>query len=215
MSTTVAVLGKSGSGKSTALRNLDPTQTYLIQAIAKPLPFRAKGWKTGKGGNIWVQDDAKKIVEVLPKIPHPVIVIDDFQYIMANQFMRRVYETGFQKFNDIARDAWDIFTTANAIPGDKRIYILSHTDTDEQGLSKMKTLGKLLDDKVTLEGMVTVCLYTHAKDGKYTFSTQTNGMDTCKSPMGMFDTDSIENDLSVVDKAITDFYCTETIEETV
>lgn len=213
MSTTVAILGKSGSGKSTAMRNLNPDTTYLIQAIAKPLPFRSKGWKVGKGGNIWVQDDAKKIVDVLPKIPHPVIVIDDFQYIMANQFMRRVYETGFQKFNDIARDAWEIFTTANSLAGDKRVYILSHTDTDEQGASKMKTLGRLLDDKVTLEGMVTVCLYTHVQEGKYTFSTQSTGMNTCKSPMGMFSSVEVDNDLALVDRAIVDFYAPETVDE--
>lgn len=206
MSTTVAILGKSGSGKSASLRNLDPTQTFLIQAIAKPLPFRAPAWRTGKGGNIWVNDDATKIGELLPKIPHPIIVIDDFQYIMANQFMRRVYETGFQKFNDIARDAWQLFTTANSLPGDKRIYILSHTDTDDQGFSKMKTLGRLLDDKVTLEGMVTICLHTVAQDGKYLFSTQTSGMNTCKSPMGMFEGDTIENDLAFVDRAIVDYY---------
>jgi hypothetical protein len=206
-------MGESGTGKSTSLRNLDPAQTLLIQAVKKPLPFKSTNWKpaTSEGGSVFATDNSKFIVKAMQKTAKPIIVIDDFQYVMANEFMRRVtdQETGngaFAKYNEIARSAWDVFTLASNLPDWKRVYILSHTATDDNGKTKIKTIGKLLDEKIVLEGLVTIVLRTLRINDQYIFSTQNSGSDTTKSPLGMFADEHIENDLAAVDTAICDYY---------
>lgn len=205
------LLGESGTGKSASMRNMDPANTLLIQAIRKPLPFRSSGWSdiTKDGGNILVSDKSATIANAISKTSRPIVVIDDFQYIMANEFMRRVLdnETGnsaFAKYNEIARYVWDIINAANA--SSKRVYILAHTQTDESGKTKIKTIGKLLDEKIVLEGMVTIVLRTHVDGRDYLLRTVNNGNDTVKTPMGMFDADMVPNDLSEIDKAICAYY---------
>lgn len=141
----------------------------------------------------------------------PIIVIDDFQYILANEFMRRVLdnETGnsaFAKYNEIARNAWDILMCAGKLADTTRVYILAHTQQDESGHVKAKTIGKLLDEKITLEGLLTIVMRTTVINGQYLFSTQNNGMDTVKTPMQMFDSEHIENDLATVDKTVCEYY---------
>jgi len=207
------ILGKSGTGKSTAMRNLDPANTLLIQALRKSLPFKnakAKGWdyitKETPRGNIIVSDKSENIVTYMSRTQRKVIVIDDFQFTMANEFMRRSDEKGYDKFTDIGRHAWDIMNAATSLPDDVRVYILSHTEETEDGRTKMKTLGKMLDDKVVLEGMVSIVLQTDVLDRDYRFVTQSNGRTSCKSPMGLFETDTIPNDLAEVDRAISAYY---------
>ncbi|RPD83340.1 ATP-binding protein [Neisseria weixii] len=219
------ILGESGTGKTTSLRNLNPENTALIQIVRKPLPFKPKGWQvraenTGSGwervsdsGNIYVTDAAEVICANLPKIKKDIIVIDDFQYLMANEFMRGVTTEAkgneqFMKFNRIAKNAWDVITTAANLSPGKRVYILSHTQTDDFGKTKVKTVGKLLDEKITLEGLFSIVLRTEAANGNYSFRTQNNGMDTVKSPMGMFESPNIPNDLQAVDTAICGYYGT-------
>lgn len=213
MSIATLIIGESGTGKSTSMRNLDPAQTLLIQAVKKPLPFRSADWKpvSADGGNVLVTDDSGRIVKAMGKTVKSIIVIDDFQYIMANEFMRRVTDneqgnSAFAKYNEIARKAWDIFTQASALADHKRVYILSHTSTDEAGKTKIKTIGKLLDEKIVLEGLVTIVLRTLKINDSYIFATQNSGSDTTKSPLGMFDDDHIDNDLAAVDAAITAYY---------
>lgn len=208
MSIAILILGQSGTGKSTSLRNLNPVDVLLIQAIKKPLPFRSKDWQplTKDGGNVYVCDAAAKICQVIEKTQKQIIVIDDFQYVMANEFMRRTAERGFDKFTDIGKSAWDIFNAASAAADGKRIYILSHTEQSESGVTKLKTIGKMLDEKITLEGMVTICLRTSVTNGVYEFSTQNNGSDTVKSPIGLFESERIDNDLAEVDAAIVEYY---------
>lgn len=210
MSTAVLILGESGTGKSTSLRNLNPAKTLLIQAIRKPLPFKAKGWKVRAAikddGNVFQTDDAILMEKLLRQSPHEIVVIDDFQYVMANEYMRRTGEKGYEKFTDIGKNAWNVLTAASQLAPNRRVYILSHTATDELGRTKIKTIGKMLDEKITLEGMVTIVLRTQVRDGHYTFATQNNGSDTTKSPMGMFSDQFIENDLAAVNAAICDYY---------
>lgn len=212
MSIATIILGQSGTGKSASLRNLDPANTLLIQSIKKPLPFKADGWKSVKdGGNILVTDNSIQITNAMHKTSRDVIIIDDFQYTMANEFMRRVTDqeagtSAFQKYNEIAKSAWDILTSASALPDHKRVYILSHTQTDDVGNVKIKTIGKLLDEKITIEGMVSIVLRTAAVNGNYLFSTRNSGHDTTKSPIGLFDEELIENDLALVDAAIYAYY---------
>jgi hypothetical protein len=212
MSIATIILGQSGTGKTASLRNLDPSNTLLIQAIKKPLPFKADGWKSVKdGGNVLVMDNSIQICQAMHKTSREVIVLDDFQYTMANEFMRRVTDqeagaSAFQKYNEIAKSAWDILNTASALPDHKRVYILSHTQTDDVGNVKIKTIGKLLDEKITIEGMVSIVLRTAAVNGNYLFSTRNSGHDTTKSPIGLFEEELIENDLAQVDAAIYAYY---------
>lgn len=214
MSIATMIIGESGTGKSTSMRNLDPEHTLLIQAVKKPLPFRSINWKPvvkGKGGSVFVSDNSAHIVAAMQRTDKEVIVIDDFQYILANEFMRRVTDneqgnSAFAKYNEIARHAWDILMAAGALPDHKRVYILSHTSTDDFGKTKIKTIGKLLDEKIVMEGLVTIVLRTGVTNGEYTFSTKNNGQDTVKSPLGLFESDLIENDLAMVDEAITTYY---------
>ena len=204
------VLGESGTGKTTSLRNLDPAHTLLIQSISKPLPVKSTGWKPASkanpNGSIFVSDQSRVICDAMRRTTKDVIVIDDWQYILANEFMRRSEEKGFDKFTDIGRHAWDILEAANKLAHDKRVYILAHTQSDDSGRIKVKTIGKLLDEKITPEGMFTIVLRTAVINSQHLFSTQNNGSDTVKSPMGMFDADHIDNDLAAVDAAIYGYY---------
>jgi len=215
MSIATLVIGESGTGKSTSLRNINPSDALLIQAVKKPLPFRSSDWKLASkenpNGSVFVSDCAPRICAAMHRTTRPIIIIDDFQYVMANEFMRRVtdQESGngaFQKYNEIARNAWDILTTAGQLCDEKRVYILSHTSTDDFGKTKIKTIGKLLDEKIVMEGLVTIVLRTQVQNGQYLFSTHNSGLDTVKSPIGLFDSDLIDNDLNAVDQAICGYY---------
>lgn len=212
MSTATMILGKSGTGKSTSLRNLDPAATLLIQVIRKPLPFRSAGWThyhrdTNKTGNVFVTESWADIITLMRKTQRKVIVIDDFQYLMANEFMRRSDEKGYDKFTDIAKHAWEVLTVASDLAPDVRVYILSHLEEDATtGAAKIKTVGKMLDEKITPEGLVTIVLRTVVDGGVYQFATRNSGNDTTKSPMGLFDADRIDNDLAAVDAAICGYY---------
>ena len=205
MATVTLILGKSGSGKSASLRNLAPEACGLIEVIGKPLPFKgAKAWE----GRTVITDDYRRIIAAAQKMASkvPVIVIDDFQYLLANEFMRRSDETGFAKFTEIGRHCWDVFDALLHLPDSVRVYILSHTEETDAGQTKMKTISKLLEEKITLEGMVTIVIRATVQDGQHLFSTRNNGADTTKAPMGMFDDSHIDNDLAAVDAAICDYY---------
>ena len=210
MSTSTLIIGESGSGKSTSLRNLKAEDTLVLQAIRKPMPFKGAFKHFDKerapNGNVFVTDNPPTIIQAMQKTPRPIIVIDDFQYILANEFMRRSGETGFGKFTDIGKNAWDIVNATIALADYKRVYILAHSEQTDAGRVKCKTIGKLLDEKITLEGMFSIVLRSVVRDGEHYFSTKNSGNDTVKSPIGLFETDPIPNDLAAVDAAICAYY---------
>lgn len=213
MAIAAMILGESGTGKSTSLRNMDPAHTLLIQSVKKPLPFRSSEWKpaTKDGGSVYVTDDSANMVKAMQRTSKEIIVIDDFQYLLANEFMRRVTDVAkgneaFAKYNEIARHAWDVLMAAASLPDYKRVYVLSHTSTDDFGKTKIKTIGKLLDEKIVMEGLVTIVLRTVVQNGNYLFSTKNSGADTVKSPIGLFDSDLVDNDLAAIDAAIFNYY---------
>lgn len=194
------IIGESGSGKSTSLRNFKPSECAVINVSCKPLPFRSKL-------DVIKTDDYSTIYQTLLGYTPPSVAIDDASYLMTNEFMRNAKQTGFQKFTDMALNFYNLVQLViQRMPEDRIVYFLGHVDQDQFGREHFKTIGKLLDEKVTLEGLFTVVLKTVVQDGKYQFSTQTNGADTCKSPMGMFDQPFIDNDLKFVDDAIRKFW---------
>ena len=210
MSYACLILGESGTGKTCSLRNLDPKNTLLIQPVRKPLPFRSTGWKEikqkGDGNNILVCSKSQAIINCMHASPFDVIVVDDWQYILASMYMAARNVKGFDKFTEIGGAGFDIAKAASELGENKRVYVLAHTTSDEFGNTRIKTLGKLLDDKIVVEGMFTTVLRTHVENGRYLFSTQNSGSDTVKSPMGMFSEQYIENDLAAIDRVICDYY---------
>ena len=200
MGLAILVLGFSGSGKSASMRNFDKDELALVNVNGKQLPFRTRF------SSVLNSDSYPDIRNFIKEQTAKSIVIDDSQYLMTNEFMRRAKETGFQKFTDIGKNFWELVRTAEELPDDVIIYFLHHLEADENGRQKAKTIGKLLDDKITVEGMFTTVLKTVAADGKYLFATQTDGSDTCKSPMGLFPSMYIENDLKYVDEALRIYY---------
>jgi len=212
MGTSVLILGESGTGKSASMRNMNPETTALIQAVSKPLPFRNKfqafDRETGAGTKLSM-DNHEKIINAITyfvKKGFTEIIVDDFQYVMANEYMRRSAETGFTKFTEIARHAWEIITFCQTLPDQVTVYFMSHVQDGDNGQIKAKTIGKMLDEKITVEGLFTIVLRTNVEDGQYRFSTQNSGNDTVKSPMGLFDTQYIENDLNTINTKINEYY---------
>lgn len=195
------ILGQSGTGKSTSLRNFKSDEITYVNVMNKPLPFKGSFTDTVTG------DSYVQIAKAINNSTKKVIVIDDAQYLMANEFMRRSSEKGFDKFTEIAHNFWTLVkASTDDINKDVIVYFLMHTDTADDGREKAKTIGKMLDEKICLEGMTSICLKTQVKDGVYKFVTQNNGRDTVKSPLGMFDSFEIDNDLKAVDTKIREYW---------
>ena len=222
MANGVLVVGPAGSGKSTAIRNLDPEKTFIIAPDKKSLPI--KGWrskyttvKTIEGktdltkSNYLEIDDPAQIIAVLnyisanrPEID--VVVLDTISHIMTSEFIKKAKQAGYQKFTDLAVDIYNICKTISMMRSDITVFVTGHTevniDADGGKLTKLRTIGKMLDEKITVESLFTNVLFTSIdlKDAKnpYGFETQTNGYTTAKSPMGMFDDPRISNDYNYV-----------------
>lgn len=208
----IFLIGKSGTGKTYSMRNFPSDKLFIINVNGKLLScVRDENGKPNPvmGVKSVTTDKSDDIIDALKtsiKDGYKSVVIDDYQYTMANEFMRRSYEKGFDKFTEIGRHAWDIVNAVRELPEDIIVYVMSHTDRDDEGNEKIKTIGKLLDEKICLEGMSTIVLKTNVTDGVYTFLTQNSGKDTVKSPAGMFPSYAIDNDLYYVDSKIRSYY---------
>ena len=197
----VMIMGASGSGKSTSMRNMDGSSVGILNVASKPLPFRNKN-KLKVINNATYQT----IIRVLQKHTMKSYVIDDTQYLMAFESFDRAKETGYGKFTDMARNFYDLVQfVIKQTPDDCIVYFLHHTETNDFGKTKPKTLGKMLDNQLTVEGLFSIVLMAEAESGQYYFITNSDGSNCCKSPMEMFDL-KIENDLAFVDKTIREYY---------
>ena len=202
MANIVLVIGDSGTGKSASLRNFKPDEVLVINCAGKPLPFKNHFEQITPTFEKLTKDVQKALATTDKK----VVIVDDAQYIMSFQYMRRIKENGWDKWNDIQGDFFNIIQDAKNLPKDVVVYFLSHLQRDDAGHEKVKTMGKMLDEKITIEGLFTIVLKTAVTDGQYYFLTQNSGLDTVKSPIGMFDTYAIDNDLKYVDTKIRNYY---------
>ena len=199
MAVLVMIYGQSGTGKSTSLRNFTNDEVAVINVSGKPLPFRSKL-------TTYDTDNYAKISSALSKIERKSIVIDDATYLMVNEFMRTAKVAGYQKYTDMAVNFNSLVAQASQLANDKIVYFLGHSDLKDDGTEHFKTIGKMLDNYVTVEGKFTIVLKTVVQDGKYYFSTHNSGLDTVKSPLGMFDDNYVDNDLKAVDTIIREYY---------
>lgn len=195
----VLIMGESGSGKSASLRNFEPEDVGIFNVAGKPLPFK----KALPKANI---SDYGKIMRGMAKSPKKSFVIDDSQYLLCFEMFAHAKDTGYQKFTDMALNFYTLVKfVIDQLPPDKIVYFLHHTETTSEGKVKAKTLGKMLDEKLTLEGLFSIVLLCRTDGTRHYFETQSDGFTTVKSPMDLFDRE-IDNDLKLVDTAIREYY---------
>lgn len=225
MAQSVLIIAESGGGKSTSGRNLDPKETFWINVANKPLPF--KGWKKkytklskeNPEGNLSAVATPAGIIKAMeyvsesrPEIKN--LIIDDWQYMSAFEYFDRADEVGYAKFTDIGKWLAKVAKKPISLRDDLYVFFMTHSEetTDYKGKRKQKakTIGKMVDEKLTLEGLFSIVLYgkiiaNDQKERQYVFQTFSDGSDTCKTPMGMFNEEYIVNDLQLVKEAIVKF----------
>ncbi len=204
----VLILGESGSGKSASMRNFEPEEVGILNVAGKPLPFRKKmnAISTIKVGDGFRRINYDDIMRILSRAKVKSYVIDDSQYLMAFEELDRAKETGFTKFTEMALNFSGLVRyIIDHLPPDVIVYFLHHTETTDAGKVKAKTVGKMIDSKLTLEGLFSIVLLCEATSDGHHFVTQSNGYTTAKSPMELFDK-VIDNDLKFVDNAIREYW---------
>lgn len=203
----VVIYGKSGSGKSRSMKNFERNKLALINVEGKHLPFKGKFDLTMNEVGY-----ASVAINAIKKVPDDIksIVIDDAGYLMTHYFMamhrNMKGNAQFDMYNQIADDMCELIKAIKQLPEDKIVYLIFHEETSDYGETKLFTIGKLLDQKANLVGMVTICLRCMSCDGKHFFRTVTDGNDVTKAPEEMFDAEEIPNDLKTVDDAIRAYY---------
>lgn len=199
MGVSVLILGYSGSGKSTSLRNFEEGEVGIFNVAGKPLPFRKKLPVANRAGY-------PEIMMTLPRGELRAYVIDDANYLMAFQNFAMARQTGYGKFTEMAVNFEALLEAANAADDDTIVYFLMHPDVDESGRLKPKTIGKMLDNQLTVEGMFPIVLLAERDEQGFCFITQSDGTTPVKAPMGMFEQSRIDNDLKAVDSIIREYW---------
>lgn len=212
VSNIVLILGESGVGKSTSIRTLDPKETFIINVLDKPLPFR--GYKKKYNSelkNYYATDNYKEIIayvrainERRPEIKN--IILDDFNFVMANEFMIRSSEKNFERFIDIGKHTFDIVEELKLLRDDLYCFLMSHTEMSHAGVIKTKTVGKMVDDKVGIEQRITTVFHAKVIDGQYRFLTQFDGLHMAKTSMEMFSEMYIDNDLQSIRDTMENYF---------
>lgn len=206
MAQKILIMGESGTGKSTSLRNLDPEITAVVNPVGKPLPFKSSNGKFTMLNNETKSSNITAWMKGQAKAGKKILIVDDFQYLLSIPYMNRIHEGGWDKWNDFGDDYFKLIDVCADLPADVRVYYLSHCETLENGITTIKLIGKLLREKITIEGLFTIVLRTSVIDQKYFFLTQNSGKDTVKSPMGMFSEYAVENDLAYIDDKVCNYY---------
>lgn len=217
----IAIVGPSGSGKSTSIKSLNPEETFIINVARKELPFRgAEKMYNKEKKNYMEVDDLQQITALLgtinEKAPHiKNIIMDDAIYSMSFLMMKKANEVGYSKFTNLAKDVTNMLTTARRLRDNLKVFYLTHSENiEDEGKivgQKIKTIGKMLDNQVVLEGLFTIALYTHVDEDRnentnYHFVTNRWRNYPAKSPMGMFNEILIDNDLQKVVDIIDSYY---------
>ena len=204
MATAVLIMGESGSGKSASLRNFAPNEISVFNVTSKPLPFKQGKTKIPKIDNATYAD----IANALANPNKRAYVIDDAGYLLSFEMFKRANETGYSKFTDMAKNFFDMLDFINTkLPNDIIVYITMHTEDDsEMHRVKVKTIGKMLDQNLKIEGLFSIVLRAVQTEDGYKFVTRDDMVSTAKSPIGMWEEDMIDNDLKAVDTTIREYY---------
>lgn len=216
MSNSILIIGESGSGKSTAIRTLPPEQTFVLNVIGKPLPF--KGSKSsyhslssdGLDGNYYASDDPAQILRIIKliqtkRLDIKYFVLDDFGYTITNNFMRKAMQKGFDKFSEIGLNTFHILDAIQNLREDLFCFVMMHTEIDAHGKYKPKTVGKMIDQYVVIEGKFTHVYHSLVTDGQYRFLTNNDGQHMAKTPLDMHQDLFIENDLKFITDKIKEY----------
>lgn len=216
MAIVTSIIGKSGSGKSTSFEKMkNPEKILIIKPSAKPFPFKAgrfKPWnKETKTGQYVQTNDASFAIAAMKKLTaengKKIIIIEDSTFFMTDYFMQTALEKGFDKFNQLALLYFNLIKGAEALPDDVTVYLINHIEDGSDGYQKVKTIGKLLDEKIDIPSLLTIVLSATVVDGKHMFQTnKRSNMDIAKSPREMFKDEYIPNDLQLVDDTIREYY---------
>lgn len=206
----VLIYGKSGSGKSRSLKFFGEEEIFLVNVEGKALPFKKKFKYELK------TDSVATMINQFKKMPCKAAVVDDCGYLMTHYFMQHHREKSgnqsFEMYDSIADIMYSLVDLIKReVPEDKIIYLILHEDVDDFGNTKLRTIGRLLDNKVCLEGMVTICIRCISDNGKHYFLTRTDGRDVVKTPEDLFGDEIIDNNLKLVDTAIREYYDMEPI----
>lgn len=216
MNNAILILGESGSGKSTSIRTLPPNETFIINVIGKSLPFRGSNKNytklspDGLTGNYYCSDNFANIKRAInlvntkrPEVKY--LVIDDFGYVIMNAFMSKALLKGYDKYSEIGKDFSELINLVNELRDDLFCFVMMHIETDQQGKTKPKTVGKMIDQYVCIEGKFTYVLHAIVSDGTYKFITNNDGTHMAKSPLGLFSRQTIDNDLMFVVDRINEY----------
>lgn len=208
----VLLMGASGTGKSTSLRNLPAEETAIINVTNKPMPFRNKN-----GLKIVTCTNYEQMISAIVKTKRRIIVVDDSSYMMTFENFEKATQKGYDKFTTMAVNYYNLIETPKKCDGEKIIYFVTHEEIDENGVSHPKSIGKMLSQQLVIEGLFSIVLRSMQKENQYVFQTHNDGTSVCKSPIDMFEDDFIPNDLAEVDKIIREYYdfkpITEKLEE--
>lgn len=209
MAQKVLILGGSGTGKSTSIRNLKPEETFVIKCVEKPLPFKgSEKLYNSQNKNTFTSSNMLKVYSALDRIEKnekiKTLIIDDFNYLLTFGYKDSAKENGYTKFERLAFNTIDILQKIDSMRNDLVVYVMAHTQKDSDGKVSMKTIGKFLDEKVVIEGLFSIVILALGSETDYKFTV--NGIDPAKSPMEMFDTSEISNDLNLINKAITEYF---------
>lgn len=195
----VMIIGESGSGKSTSMRNCDKNEISVFNVAGKRLPFKKSLASVDRPSYQFIKDTLKANNK-------NAYVIDDSTYLMQFDMFRHAKERGYEKFTQMALDFEQLLQAAMATNSDTIVYFLHHPQFGEDGKAKPQTVGKMLDNQLNIEGLFPIVIECAVKDGKHVFITQNDGTNIAKTPMEMFDSSIIDNDLKLVDTTIREYW---------